>query len=603
MTRFVKATYHSNVKAAEFIAEDGRHCIRSGGSLPWRTNNAGNLVSPLTNGVPTPKKTKGFIGFAQAGVSNHHFFIFPDYETGRGELKASLKRQYADKTLEETIKKYAPATDSNDTERYINDLSKMSGVDRGTKIKDINEEQLNAVMDGIEKIEGYHANADSRKETWVDVSHIQATDGTRPVAGEEIVVKSEGKETILKSNAVGKFPAIVHGKTPIEVHHKAPDGTLKKVGQLPVDKGQHFSLINSIAKFFGTSGPVKAPEDATKKKHPIAYTVQPGDNLGKIAVRFQTKTAKIKDDNHLVSDAIIPGQVLTIHGSSPMTAPPAAKPKKALPREAAAKREATADTAPAKPKPKPKPVATPETQTLPARSKEGAGEPLALFTPQEGVAPWMKYAVDEAMLRKGMQEWDLEKIINYHKEINDGLSSLVGSNNAWCAAFVNWCLMKSGYAIENPQSTGFVDRKAAKGRAHGFKEVRGAKSDEDQKTSEVAFVDNPLFNQIYEPLYGAIVLVANSSGHGHHAGLVYAKIDEKRICILGGNQDQRIKVSPWKIKTKKEILLFFWPAAYKNPESNSAGALPEGTPDDLNKAFGIPVEKKKKKKGAATSTR
>jgi LysM repeat protein len=597
MTRFVKATYHSNIKAAEFIAEDGRHCIRSGGSLPWRTNNAGNLVSPLQGGVPAPKKTKGYIGFAQAGVSNHHFFIFPNYEIGRCELKASLLRQYSNKTLEETIKKYAPADDNNDTERYISDLNKMSGVERDTKIKDISDEQLNSVMDGIEKIEGYHADTDTRKETWVNVSYIQATNGTRPIAGEEIVVKTNGKETTLKSNAVGKFPPIVHGKGAIEVHHKASNGTLKKVGQLPADKGQHFSLVNSVAQFFGKSGPVKPPQNPTLAKHSLAYTVQPGDDLGKIAARFKnfkTTAAKLKTDNHLLRDVIVPGQVLTINASSPMATAPATPPKRAIPKAPAAK-------------PNDKPVkakhaVTPETKTLPARSKEGAGEPLALFSPEEGVTPWMKYAVAEAKRHKGMPEWDLEKIINYHKEINDGLKSLTGTNNAWCAAFVNWCLMKSGFAIENPKETGFVDRTAAEGRAHGFNEVRGAKSNPKQKAADVEYVDNPLFDQIDEPLYGAIVVVTSSSGHGHHAGLVYARIDKTQLCILGGNQDQRIKVSPWKIETKNEKLLFFWPTSYKNPESNSADKLPIGTPDELNKALEILIEKKNKK-GAATETR
>ena len=348
MTRFVKATYHSAIKAAEFIAEDGRHCIRSGGSLPWRTHNAGNMVSPLVSGIPAPKKTKGYIGFAQAGVSNHYFFIFPDYETGRGELKASLLRKYSEKTLSETIKTYAPSNDNNDTDKYISDLSKMSGVAEDTKLKDLSDAQLNSVMDGIEKIEGYHANANTRKETWVDVSHIQATNGTRPVAGEEIVVKKDGKETTLKSNAVGKFPAIVHGKSPIEVHHKASDGTLKKVADLPADKGQHLSLINRVRQMLATSGPVKAPENATKKKHPLTYTVQPADTLSKIAARFKTTAAKIKEDNHLPRDVIVPGQVLSIHESSPMAAPAAAKPQKAIPKIPTPKPEATA--APAKPK-------------------------------------------------------------------------------------------------------------------------------------------------------------------------------------------------------------------------------------------------------------
>jgi len=55
-------------------------------------------------------------------------------------------------------------------------------VGENTKIGELTSKQLGAVMDGIEKIEGYHANAETRVEKWVTVSHIQATDGTRPIA-------------------------------------------------------------------------------------------------------------------------------------------------------------------------------------------------------------------------------------------------------------------------------------------------------------------------------------------------------------------------------------------------------------------------------------
>ena len=79
MARFLSATYHADIKVAEFICDDGRHLLRCGGTLPWRLNNAGDLMSPVdTSGKPAPKKTKNYIGFAAVpnrknGKTSHFF--------------------------------------------------------------------------------------------------------------------------------------------------------------------------------------------------------------------------------------------------------------------------------------------------------------------------------------------------------------------------------------------------------------------------------------------------------------------------------------------------------------------------------------------------
>jgi LysM repeat protein len=596
MTRFIKATYHSNIKAAEFIADDGRHLIRTGGSMQWRICNAGDLVSPAINGIPCPKKTKGYIGFARAASSDHLFFIFPDYETGRAELKASLQRKYKEKTLSETVKLYAPKHDGNDSDKYVNDLSKMSGVHKDTKIKDVNDKQLDSLMDSIEQLEGYHANADTRKEIWVNVSHIQATDGTKPLADEEIIVIKDGKETTLKSNTVGQFPPIVHGKGTTEIHHKTIDGDKKKVGELPSDKGQHWNLMTKVAEFFGTTAPVRAPDGKITKKQPLLYTVQPGDTLGSIAIITKSSVEQIKKDNHLKKNFILPGQVLGINGPAPASL--AATPPKKAP---------TKTPTPTADEKKQKRVQTAEGKTTSARSKEGAGEPMALIRPEDGIAPWMKYACDEAKRLKGKNEKEIEKDINYHVEIKDGLKSLVGSDNAWCAAFANWCLMKAGYPIQNPKESGFVDYHAAVARADGFIHVHGNRTKKKQKYDDIPFIPNPLYIKIEKPIYGALAVVTNASEHGHHVGLVYAKNGDDMVVLLGGNQKSKIKFSNYLIHSSKkekiklpngkikvtpnnpDHLLFFIPSAYADffEKNKSKHELQEGTADTLNKAFDI----------------
>ncbi len=617
MTKFVKATYHTETKAAEYIADDGRHLIRTGGSLQWRLFNCGNLASPMIDGVPAPRKTKNYIGFANAGTAGLHFFIFPDYETGRNEVKASLLRKYKDKTLSETMYLYAPPRE-NDTERYIRQLGEVSGVERTEVIGELTAERLNKLIEGIQRLEGYDAKIDTRKEVWVTVSHVQATDGTRPVANAEIVVKDGAKTTTLKSNAAGRFPPIVHGKKPVEVHHVAADGQLKKVGELPPEKGAYLNLVTKVAEFFGTTAPVKPPPKPVKGKQPLEYVVQPGDILGRLAKDFGVTVAEIQKDNQLKTTNIMAGQRLGIYGP-PSSGLPRAAPKQAAklpaPLKPAKPQSSTAPAKPAKaeppkaaaPRPKPRKAPTPDAETAPARSKKGEGEALALLPVEEGIAPWMKHAIAEAKKWKGAEEDVIQKGRNFQTIIKTGRTSMMGSDNAWCAAFVNWHLMQAGYPIENPKETGFIYRTAAKGRANGFISVKGQKADKKQKYEDVPWVDNPLFYTIKEPVYGAIAVQAHPGGAGHHTGFVYAKERDNILCILGGNQSDRIKFSPFnilpvkavaagkkqrKVKGAPDHLVFLLPASYKNPAENGPDKLTTADCEALNIAIGIPAPKK-----------
>lgn len=580
MTRFISATYHPKLKAAEFIADDGRHLIRSGGSLPWRTHNIGNLVSPVINGAPAPKKTRGYIGFAKPADSNHHFFIFPDEETGRTQLKASLLRLHKDKSLDQLVAAYAPEHDGNDTDGYTRKLSQLTGIDADCIVKDMSDSQLESLIDGIARLEGYHANTDTRKEIWVNISSIQATDGSRPIAGEEIVLRSNGKETTLKSNESGQFGVIPHGGEPVDVLHKTVDGKLKKVGTLPPDKSQNWNLLTKISEFFGSTAPVKPPADTPQKRQPTQYIVQPGDSLSKIAKRFDTTVASIKQANRLKTDAIWPGQVLGIHGTAPKSA--SDLPKKA-PNHS---KETDIGLSRERKTAQPSSVAS----ATPARSKRGTGEPIALIQPEDGRAPWMKYAIDEAKRHKGAKEATIEKAVNYPLEVKTGQKTMVGDadpkkeQHPWCAAFANWCLMKAGYPIDNPS---FYDHTAAKGRAHGFFEVSGPR---DPKTKSVSRIRNPLFAKLDRPIYGAIAMVTNKSGHGHHVGFVYADQGNGALVLLGGNQADQINFSPFLIKGKKDHLLFFVPSAYKVQESDYK--LINSDAEALNKTFGIQTNKK-----------
>lgn len=218
----------------------------------------------------------------------------------------------------------------------------------------------------------------------------------------------------------------------------------------------------------------------------------------------------------------------------------------------------------------------------------------------------MAIAIAEAKLRYGQREEVIEKEIDYHVEVGDGSRSL--SNMAWCAAFANWCLSKSGYPVTN---TGFRDRRATLGRAHGFYEM-----DEKEK------IRNPLFVELDKPIYGAIAVATYRSGHGYHVGFAYGKEGPGNLILLGGNQDDKINFSPFNMsllqtietygkdgrKIKKTVkhskfLRYFVPVSYFSEAQKDLAepGLDQLDVDDLNKLIGVPSREKGKVHKAKTN--
>ena len=462
MPRFVSATYHASINVAEFICDDGRHLLRCGGTLPWRINNAGDLVSPVdSEGQPAPKKTKNYIGFAS--LKNKEtgkllpFFIFPDYETGREQMALSVRRVHANKAMPELVQSYVK--DSTETvNRYLDDLLKETGISKEKKVSELTEDEYKKLLDGIEKLEGYQNKAQTRKEVWIPVSRITATDGTKPLADEEIVLRIDGKDTTVKTNEYGQTPPIPHpGNQKVEVLRKQPSGAFKSVGTISGDKGQHFGVITWLQHFFATPAPNKVPDPATPaaRRAAMAYVVQPKDTLGAIAKRFSTSVEQIKQDNHLKNDKIFPGQSLSLYGVGATASVPKPPPKKAAPNTTSASGGTTAPPA--------------ETAALTVRADAISGKPIAVVRTQQNLAPWMTVAYREATTYEGKDEKVITKTHNYHRLVTDndraggrlvdvknkegkvigsrryfdGLPTLVGDHFAWCASFVNYCLKES----------------------------------------------------------------------------------------------------------------------------------------------------------------
>lgn len=530
-------------------------------------------------------------------------------------MKANLKRRHGKKTIPGAIPSYAPSRE-NDTEKYIADLLRTSGVPADKKINECSDAEIEKIIDSISEIEGYHANPETRKETWAVVSAINATNGSQPLPDTEIILQTGSKEEKIKSDATGRFPPVIHpaDKTAVQVKVMNPKTRKpERIGTIQGESGKDFNLLAKFRKWKGVAGSEKINSSTPAQSSSTNYVVQPGDTLGKIAKLYHTSVALIKNNNGLSNDNIYPGEVLLIHGekkekSSNAPAVKAIELPKSTSSEisvASQKKRQRVVTVPLPPIPS-------STQSSDSeRSKEGTGKVLALINLLPGRAPWMPIAIAEAKLRHGKEEGVIQREINYHTEIGDGSRSM--ADTAWCAAFANWVLSQANYPIDNAN---FYDHKAAAGRAHGFYEVKGTK---EKKPGSIApTIRNPLYIELDAPIYGAIAMVTSKTGqHGHHVGFVYAKNGNDSLILLGGNQHDQIRFSsfskifrpPVKIKGKNgemvvkdegspDYLKYFIPVAYYEQAKKelSNPGLEQMDFVALNLELGIPPDKPKKNK-------
>ncbi|SHK49754.1 SafA/ExsA family spore coat assembly protein [Thermocrinis minervae] len=132
-------------RSVYYYYSDGTYEIKSGNNIAIKTNNPGNLVEDTLEGK------KYGIGVYDRGDGVHKFAIFPDLETGERALREYLLRKYRDQTIEDLMYKYAPP-EYNNTEAYIQTIEKV-GINRNSKLSDLNQEQFNILVDTIIKVE------------------------------------------------------------------------------------------------------------------------------------------------------------------------------------------------------------------------------------------------------------------------------------------------------------------------------------------------------------------------------------------------------------------------------------------------------------------
>jgi ribosomal protein S13 len=142
MSSYIKAELALN-HTIIYTDDTGRYFRLSGGTWAWRNHNPGNLV---------PGKVSA--RHNQIG-STGKFAIFPDYENGHLALIDCLQTTYANKSIDDLVKDYAPAKDGNNVKKYRKFLHDKTGVDEDKKVKDFTEEQFDKLWRAIEQMEGY----------------------------------------------------------------------------------------------------------------------------------------------------------------------------------------------------------------------------------------------------------------------------------------------------------------------------------------------------------------------------------------------------------------------------------------------------------------
>ena len=128
-----------NGQSVTYTYPDGSKVTLSG-THAFRDNNPGDLRSG-----------HGSIG------RDGGFAIYPSLDAGVNALGATLTGKYADSTIGDTMKAFAPANDGNDPVKYAAALASAVGVPVSTKISSLSPAQLMTFQYNIAIKEGYNS--------------------------------------------------------------------------------------------------------------------------------------------------------------------------------------------------------------------------------------------------------------------------------------------------------------------------------------------------------------------------------------------------------------------------------------------------------------
>lgn len=604
MTKFIKASHDRPTLTVQYIGDDGKILLRTGGTIAWRFNNPGN-VRPKNNGM-----YPGQIGTGNTKSGN--FAIFESYEVGRREKKALLRRKYNNYSLKDALYIYAPP-EENDTEAYIAYLVKHTGFTRSTVLSSLDDKGIEKLMDAMERKEGYYNTNTQppRSDKWISTTTVNVSNGSSPLADQKIIVSHNDKKKEYVTNKNGNLPPIPHAKQGDKIFFSTiVDGCEKLIGEVATSaESQVVSLVNNAARFTSKLMPQNGSFSAKKDDIPrIEYIVVNGDVLSKIAKRFRVTAQQIQQWNNIKNaNEIYAGQTLAIgyfakksneqqKGKNRNSSVGIYKVKSGDTISKICKLKCISIESFMKVNPKIKerdtifagqivtiPTSISSTHTKPkstitkqathttsnlssniqnvTRSKSGTGEGLAILPVSNREAPWMSIVIRELKQWYGKREGVITKQDNYHILTGSQINTLVGSNQAWCASFANYCLQEAKYAKSSQPASALSFRR-----------------------------DTKNFVKITKPIFGALATIPTSSGANPeassglgHVGFVYC-LDKTagRFLIIGGNQDDQITIASKSISAYR----FYIPKAYQE-FAKSQVLEKKMSVDDLYGALGL----------------
>jgi len=129
-------------RAVKYTSDSGDTQYQIGGDRNHRNNNPGNM------GCTGYSERHGSIG------CDGERAIFPTPSAGDQAHKELLTSgNYNDKTIKDTVKKYAPPNE-NDTKKYTDYVTKKAGVTEDAKMSDLKPEQMDKLREAIQNYEG-----------------------------------------------------------------------------------------------------------------------------------------------------------------------------------------------------------------------------------------------------------------------------------------------------------------------------------------------------------------------------------------------------------------------------------------------------------------
>ncbi|WP_070105750.1 TIGR02594 family protein [Burkholderia plantarii] len=635
MTKFISATHDKATLTVQYVADNGDILLRSGGTIAWRFNNPGNL---------RPKSKYVLTSIGVGNTASGDFFIFPDYDTGRAEKKALLRRKYNDMSISDAMQVYAPPNENN-TEAYIQAICNGTGFARTRVLNTMSDADLDSMMSVMEKHEGYNARIKTRHERWIRTASVTLSDGARPIPNQKVTVQAGAKKTVLTTNAFGQLPLLPMESAGQQIQFlvdHAKDG-LKQIGQITTQNASAAYVF--FQDLFQTAAPTSAhyvKDTARREAIPgFRYRIVSGDTLGKIAQKFKVSVAQLEADNHLKSSRIFAGDYLMINAKKPHDAPaappnPAAVKPAATHRAASASAASTASTAST-------PASTASTASAAASAGQAQGQAVSIddfAKPAGGAGTAAAPASSAPAASPAPAPASAAPAPAVASPAAPATPAASGSSaspttsapTADPAVVLDRSKLGQGHpvafvAAASPQAPwmefALQQAKFWHGQKEGVitktinyhKEVGGSlkslvgdgnpwcasfvnwclQSAKYPKTAapmdSQSFRYSKNFVKIDKPVFGAIAVYKHKKGG--HAAFVYAQTSAGAPILLGGNQSDAINFG---MQKASELKGFFVPATYlqfAKEELAKGTQLEVSTPAKLNEEFHIAFAKKK----------